>query len=133
MIWSSSQRFGCSNNPTYNYCTDTGSCSTRIGSGVPGPDCGHNYCCCAPSSGAAVSAGGGSLAHNNNNTDSGIRIRRPLPMLREIWMIPFTRQQTLGTPCGRVAAGVPQSLSLRNGTLRSIWDIYRGGVQCRRL
>lgn len=38
---------GCANNPTYNYCTDTGSCTTRSPSGVPG-ECGHNYCCCAP-------------------------------------------------------------------------------------
>ena len=45
---SSSSGYGCSNNETYNYCTDTGSCSTRSSSGVPGPDCGHNYCCCAP-------------------------------------------------------------------------------------
>lgn len=44
---SSSSSPGCSNNPDYDYCTDTGTCSTRSGSGVPG-ECGHNYCCCAP-------------------------------------------------------------------------------------
>ena len=46
---------GCANNPTYNYCTDTGSCTTRSPSGVPG-ECGHNYCCCAPS-GSPMSPG----------------------------------------------------------------------------
>lgn len=38
---------GCVNNTTYNWCSDTGSCTTRSRSGVPG-ECGHNYCCCAP-------------------------------------------------------------------------------------
>lgn len=37
---------GCSNNETYNYCNDQGSCSVGSGPGVPGPQCGENYCCC---------------------------------------------------------------------------------------
>lgn len=37
---------GCSNVSGWNYCNDQGSCSVGSGSGVPGPQCGHNWCCC---------------------------------------------------------------------------------------
>lgn len=37
---------GCSNNPSYNWCSDTGACTVGSGNGVPGPECGHNWCCC---------------------------------------------------------------------------------------
>ncbi|MDE0327318.1 MAG: hypothetical protein OXN27_25605 [Candidatus Poribacteria bacterium] len=43
---SSGSGSGCSNNPSYNWCTDTGTCTTGSGPGVPGPQCGQNYCCC---------------------------------------------------------------------------------------
>ena len=37
---------GCSNNPNFNWCTDNGTCTTGSSAGVPGPQCGHNFCCC---------------------------------------------------------------------------------------
>ena len=58
---------GCSNNPLYNYCTDTGSCTTRSGSGIPG-ECGHNYCCCAPAGSPTYNGGN---TGNNNGGSSG--------------------------------------------------------------
>lgn len=38
----------CYNNTNRNWCSDTGSCTTRSRFGVPG-ECRHNFCCCAPS------------------------------------------------------------------------------------
>ena len=55
---SSSSSSGCANNPNYNnWCTDTGTCTTRSPLGIAG-ECGHNYCCCAPS---------GSPTYNGNS------------------------------------------------------------------
>ena len=42
-----SSTYGCDYNAEYDYCTDTGSCTTRTGSGEVGM-CGHRWCCCAP-------------------------------------------------------------------------------------
>ena len=39
--------YGCDYNAEYDYCTDTGTCTTRTGSGEVGM-CGHRWCCCAP-------------------------------------------------------------------------------------
>ena len=39
--------FGCSNDPDNDWCSDDGTCLQPSGSGVPSPDCGHNYCCCS--------------------------------------------------------------------------------------
>ena len=82
---SSSSGASCSNNPFYDHCTDTGSCTTRSPSGVPGPDCGYNYCCCAPvgsptdtgdSSGSSSGSSSSSSGCSNNSyydhcTDTG--------------------------------------------------------------
>lgn len=37
---------GCSNDSEYDWCMDNGACTVGSGSGVPGPQCGHNYCRC---------------------------------------------------------------------------------------
>ncbi len=60
---------GCSNNPDYDYCTDTGSCTTRSGSGVPG-ECGHNYCCCAPYGSPQYDPNTNSGSSNNGNSNN---------------------------------------------------------------
>ena len=39
--------YGCDYNAEYDYCTDTGTCTTRTGPGENGM-CGHRWCCCAP-------------------------------------------------------------------------------------
>ena len=38
---------GCSKVDSQNWCDDDGTCTSSSGSGVPGPDCGYNWCCCA--------------------------------------------------------------------------------------
>ena len=38
--------YGCAYNAEYDYCTDTGTCTTLTGSGEVGM-CGHRWCCCA--------------------------------------------------------------------------------------
>lgn len=45
---SRSRSGSCYNNTNRNWCSDTGSCTTRSRFGVPG-ECRHNFCCCAPS------------------------------------------------------------------------------------
>lgn len=60
---------GCANNPTYNWCTDRGSCTTRSPSGVPG-ECGHNFCCCAPR-GSPMYNGGSSGGSSNGGSSGG--------------------------------------------------------------
>lgn len=42
-----SSSYGCDYNAEYDYCTDTGTCTTRTGSDGIGM-CGHRWCCCAP-------------------------------------------------------------------------------------
>ena len=37
---------GCGQSTSANWCNDQGSCSVGSGPGVPGPQCGQNYCCC---------------------------------------------------------------------------------------
>lgn len=39
--------YGCDYNAEYDYCTDTGTCTTRTGPNGIGM-CGHRWCCCAP-------------------------------------------------------------------------------------
>ena len=59
----------CYNKPTPNWCSDTGSCTTRSRSGVPG-ECGHNFCCCAPR-GSPIYNGGSSSGGGNNDNGGG--------------------------------------------------------------
>ncbi len=42
-----SSSYGCDYNAEYDYCTDTGTCTTRSGEFGIGM-CGHRWCCCAP-------------------------------------------------------------------------------------
>ena len=42
----SSSSPGCGQSAYYDWCNDAGSCSVGSGAGVPGPECGENYCCC---------------------------------------------------------------------------------------
>ena len=42
-----SSSYGCDYNAEYDYCTDTGTCTTRSGEFEIGM-CGHRWCCCAP-------------------------------------------------------------------------------------
>ena len=37
---------GCSQSIYADYCDDQGACTEGSGPGVPGPQCGQNYCCC---------------------------------------------------------------------------------------
>ena len=59
---------GCYNNTARDWCSDTGSCTTRSRSGVPG-ECGHNYCCCAPS-GSPIYNGGSSSSGSSSSGSS---------------------------------------------------------------
>ena len=38
--------YGCSQSDYYDWCNDAGTCSVGSSYGVPGPECGQNYCCC---------------------------------------------------------------------------------------
>lgn len=42
-----SSTYGCDYNAEYDWCSDTGTCTTRTGSDGIGM-CGHRWCCCAP-------------------------------------------------------------------------------------
>jgi len=42
-----SSTYGCGYNAEYDYCTDTGTCTTRTDATAVGM-CGHRWCCCAP-------------------------------------------------------------------------------------
>ena len=65
---SSSSSYGCANVSGTNYCNDKGSCSTGSGSGVPGPDCGHNHCCCPSRNGGNSGNSGGSTPPSGGST-----------------------------------------------------------------
>ena len=41
-----SPSWGCAQSPNGNWCDDDGTCTSSSGAGVPGPDCGQNWCCC---------------------------------------------------------------------------------------
>lgn len=63
---------GCSQALYGDYCTDTGVCSTRSTSGVPG-ECGQNWCCCAGSYAPtydSVNPDGGSSSDDGSSDDS---------------------------------------------------------------
>ena len=66
----------CYNNTNHNWCSDTGSCTTRSRRGVPG-ECGHNYCCCAPSGSPIYNGGtgGGTGGGGTGTGSSDTRVR----------------------------------------------------------
>ncbi len=61
-----SSSYGCDYNAEYDYCTDTGTCSTRSGEFGIGM-CGHRWCCCAPE-GAETSSTPPSTSVTSTNT-----------------------------------------------------------------
>lgn len=60
--------YGCGYNAEYDYCTDTGTCTTRTnatGIGI----CGHRWCCCAPaSSGDTTTTNTGDSSETDTST-----------------------------------------------------------------
>ena len=61
-----SSSYGCDYNAEYDYCTDTGTCTTRSGEFGIGM-CGHRWCCCAPE-GSETSSTPSSTSVTSTNT-----------------------------------------------------------------
>ena len=60
--------YGCSKVASRNWCNDGGTCTVGSGPGVPGPQCGENWCCCA---GYSTPPSGGSTPPSGSSTPPG--------------------------------------------------------------
>ena len=59
---------GCANDADNDWCDDEGTCSVGSDSGVPGPECGHNWCCCDPPSGSTPPSSGSTPPTSSGST-----------------------------------------------------------------